>query len=82
MTFVRDQLERPAVLTARDLVIPAPRLAEVALQESDRVCRRRSAPVSMPRACILAVVFGPTPWNFATGRITTKASAWSGMIAN
>ena len=36
----------------------------------------------MPRARILAVVFGPTPWNFATGRVATKASPWSGMIAN
>src|SRR5580693_2645352 len=49
---------------------------------SDARFWRRSAPVSMPRACIFVVVFGPTPWNFATGRVATKASAWSGMIAN
>jgi DNA polymerase IV len=36
----------------------------------------------VPRARILDVVFGPTPWNFATGSVATKASAWSGMIAN
>ena len=33
MTFVRGQLGRAGLLTARDLVIPAPRLAEVTLQE-------------------------------------------------
>src|ERR1700751_1117651 len=36
----------------------------------------------MPSACILAAVFGPTPWNFAIGSVATKASASSGRIAN
>ena len=60
-------LNRTIVLAARDLKVPIACLAEPLLQGSRGFDRRRSAPVSMPSACILAAVFGPTPWNFAIG---------------
>jgi hypothetical protein len=60
------KLNEPVVPTSRDVVVPIPALPKRSYRKS-RVCRRKSAPVSIQSARILTVVFGPTPWNFATG---------------
>ena len=80
-TFVPCQVEPagcPDLVRCRGTSSPPCRSAPAEKKESAVASR----PVSMPRARILTVIFGPTPWNFATGRVATKASAWSGMIAN
>ena len=41
-----------------------------------------SAPVRIPSACILAAVAGPMPWNFPTGRFSTKAGPAFGVMTN
>ena len=53
-------LNRTIVSTTRDLKVPMAGFADQARGNS-RVWRRKSAPVSMPSACSLAAVFGPTP---------------------
>ena len=74
-TFVLCQVEPAGRLGRARSQVSIACFAEPLLQERPRVWPRKSAPVSMPSACILAAVFGPTPWNFAIGSVATKASA-------
>ena len=72
-----------------DRAAPAARRGRARWRDTRRpICRTRLqrgerlaaqiAPVSRPSRCIFAAVTGPTPWNFATGSVSTKALAHVG----
>ena len=70
---------RAFVDAARDPVIIGAGLAECCCRKARRL-RFRSSPVLMPSRSILALVAGPMPWNFPTGRVSTKPGPISGVM--
>ena len=78
----RSGLTAAVVLAAGDGVVPGAGLAEILLQELEDLRLEVGAGIDAKAAHLVWRSIGPTPWNLATGRDSTKASPLSGGITN